>query len=230
MNIAEWLFDNQDLEYQKFQSKLIPNIPPENIIGIRTPILRNFAKQIKNTDEAEHFIGVLPHKYYDEYNLHCLLISGIKDYDAAVKEVDRLLPYIDNWATCDMFSPVIFKKNTDKLLFKINEWIKSDRTYTVRFAIGCLMAYYLDDKFDVEYPEMVANVKSEEYYINMMIAWYFATALAKQYDAVISYIEEGRLSGWIHRMTIRKACESYRVSDERKKYLKSLRDRVEQYE
>lgn len=230
MNIAEWLFDNQDLEYQKFQSKLIPNIPPENIIGIRTPILRNFAKQIKNTDEAEHFIGVLPHKYYDEYNLHCLLISEIKDYDAAVKEVDRLLPYIDNWATCDMFSPVIFKKNTDKLLFKINEWIKSDRTYTVRFAIGCLMAYYLDDKFDVEYPEMVANVKSEEYYIKMMIAWYFATALAKQYDAVISYIEEGRLSGWIHRMTIRKACESYRVSDERKKYLKTLRDRVEQYE
>lgn len=223
MDITEWLFNNQDVEYQKFQAKLMPGIPEEKIIGIRTPLLRNFAKQISNTKEAEHFISVLPHKYYDEYNLHCMLVSKIKDYDVLIRETERVLPYIDNWATCDMFSPLAFKKNTDKLIEKVDEWIKSDKTYTVRFAIGCLMSYYLDEHFEPKYLEQVACVSSDEYYINMMIAWYFATALAKQYDEAIKYIENKRLPVWIHRMTIRKACESFRVSDEHKQYLKSLR-------
>lgn len=221
--IEEKLFSMQDEEYKKFGSSLLPTVENEKIIGIRTPILRKYAAEIAKTPLAAEFLSVLPHKYYEENNLHAFLLEKIKDYDEAVREMDRFLPYVDNWATCDSMAPKIFAKNTDKLLEKIKEWIYSDQTYTVRYGIGMLMRYYLDERFLPEYADMVASVKSEEYYVNMMIAWYFATALAKQYEVAVQYLEKGALSTWIHNKTIQKACESYRVSDDKKQYLKTLR-------
>lgn len=217
------LFALQDKEYRDFHSRLIPTVNPENIIGVRTPALRKYAKQLSKTPQAEEYLKLLPHKYYDENNLHGFLIEDIKDYDAVITALDAFLPYVDNWATCDMMAPKIFKKHLPELLVKIKEWIASDKTYTIRFGIGMLMKYYLDEAFSCEYPDMVAAVRSEEYYVNMMVAWYFATALSKQYDAVLPYLENHRLSQWTHNKAIQKAIESYRITAEQKVYLRGLK-------
>ena len=221
--IRERLFSMKDDDYAAFHGKLIPNIDKSRIIGVRTPLLRSFAKEIAKTDTALDFINTLPHEYYEENNLHAFLLEMSKDYDKLVFELDRFLPYVDNWATCDAMSPKVFAKNTDKLIVKIDEWIKSDKIYTVRFAIEMLMKYYLDDNFSVDYLERVAAVRSDEYYINMMIAWYFATALAKQYDSAVVYIEKHRLSDWSNNKAIQKAVESYRITPEQKTYLRTLK-------
>ena len=223
MDICRELFLLQDLEYKEFHSRLMPTIDDKSIIGIRIPMLRQFAKAVGNAPEAEAFMAQLPHKYYEENNLHAFLIEQIKDYDEALRQTERFLPYIDYWATCDSFLPKIFKKNTDKLIVKINEWLKSDKTYTIRYAIGLLMSLYLDEGFKAEYAEEVSKIKSEEYYVNMMIAWYFATALAKQYDAVIPYLTEKRHDKWVHNKTIQKAIESRRILPETKEMLKKLK-------
>lgn len=217
------LFGMQDAEYRDFQAKLIPNIAKESIIGVRTPLLRKYAKQLAKQPGAAEFLGELPHSYYDENNVHAFLVEQLRDYGQCLAQVERFLPYVDNWATCDMMSPKVFEKHTDELLSSIRTWLSSGDTYTVRFGIGMLMRLYLDDKFLPEYPALVAAVSSEEYYVNMMIAWYFATALAKQYDAVLPYIEEKRLPAWTHNKAIQKACESLRITPEQKEYLRSFK-------
>lgn len=217
------LFDMQDVTYRDFHSRLIPNISKDRVIGIRTPILRKFAKEYAKTDDAQAFIRELPHYYYEENNLHMMIITDIKDYDTCVMEIERFLPCIDNWATCDLPTPKCFYKNKEKLLDKVISWIKSDDTYTIRYGIETLMNIYLEDAFESSYPRLVSEVISDEYYVNMMIAWYFATALAKQWETVIPYIEEKRLPEWVHKKTIQKAVESYRITDEQKKYLRTLR-------
>ena len=223
MNIYDELFMMRDEEYKNFHAKLIPNVDRDCIIGVRTPDLRKFAKEVFKNGNYTDFLNSLPHKYYEENNLHAFLIEQIKDYDLAAAETERFLPYIDNWATCDMFLPKVFKKNTEKLLAKIKEWIKSDKTYTVRYAIGLLMRLYLGDNFKEEYMIMVSEIKSEQYYINMMAAWYFATALANRYDTAVKYIEERKLDKWVHNKAIQKASESSRIDTETKKYLKTLK-------
>lgn len=223
MNITDQLFNLRDEKYKDFHKKLIPNVDENKIIGIRTPALKDFAKSIKDSHDAKSFIQRLPHEYYEEYNLHVFLICEIKDFNACIMEVERILPYIDNWATCDSFKPKCFKRNKPKLLLKINEWIKSCHVYTVRFAIEMLMTHFLDDDFKLEYAELVASIKSSEYYLNMMIAWYFATALAKHYDETITFLHEKTLSVWVHNKTIQKAIESYRITTEQKQYLRNLK-------
>ncbi len=222
-SIREKLYVLQDLQYRDFQSGLMPEIDKETIIGVRTPELRKFAKELVKDPDVYIFLAQLPHKYYDENNLHGFVIEQIKDYDRCIEHTDNFLPYVDNWATCDLMSPGVFRKNTDKLIVEIKKWIYSDKTYAVRFGIEMLMKYYLDEHFSDEYPEMVSVIRSEEYYINMMISWYFATALAKQYESIVSYIEGRKLDVWTHNKTIQKACESRRITDEQKKYLKSLK-------
>jgi len=217
------LFQVQDKGYRDFQSKLIPTIQAETIIGVRTPAIRNLAKEYAKDPESAAFLMQLPHTYYDENILHALLVAEIKDYDTCVKEVERFLPYVDNWAVCDIFSPKVFRKNKDKLLEKIKEWAASDHPYTCRFGMEMLMTHFLDEDFRPEYLEIPAAVHSEEYYVNMMIAWFYATALAKQWDAAVSYIEEKRLNPWTHNKTIQKARESYRITPEQKEYLKTLK-------
>ena len=223
MNITERLLSMQDEAYKQFHCKLMPTVDSDTVIGVRVPMLRKLAKELYGTAEAEAFLSELPHKYYDENNLHAFLIAQIKDYNSCITEVERFLPYINNWATCDGLSPKIFKKHLPELLEHIKVWLASDETYTVRFAIGMLMQFYLDDAFDLQCSDMVAAVKSEEYYVNMMIAWYFATALAKQYDAVLPYLENHKLDIWTHNKTIQKAIESYRITDDQKKYLRGLK-------
>ena len=223
--IREKLYDRQDLKYRDFQAKLIPGMEPEKMIGVRTPDLRKIAKQMVKREDIGEFLENLPHEFFDENQAHAFVISELKDYGRCVHEVERFLPFVDNWATCDQMSPKVFKKHRPELLDSIKEWIRSEHTYTVRFAVGMLMQHYLDEDFDPAYPEMVAEVQSEEYYIRMMIAWYFATALAKQYEAVLPYIEERRLEPWTHNKTIQKAVESYRITPEQKEYLKSLKVR-----
>ena len=221
--VQKQLFKLQDLQYRDFQAKLLPTIEKETIIGVRMPVLRKFAKGYGKTEEAKEFLKILPHQYYDENNLHGLLIEQIKDYDRCLAELERFLPYIDNWATCDMLAVKVMKNHLDTFIEEVCRWMKSDRTYTIRFGIGMLMRYYLDDRFQEEYAESVAKVQSQEYYVNMMIAWYLATALAKQWDAAVSYIEEKRLNPWTHNKTIQKARESYRITPEQKEYLKTLK-------
>lgn len=221
--IQKRLFEMQDLKYRDFHSRLMPNIDKDLVIGVRTPQLRKFAAEVSKSGSAAEFITVLPHKYYEENNLHAMLIGHIKDYDATIIETERFLPFIDNWATCDMFKPKIFNRNKDKLIDKIYEWIDSDSVYTVRYAIGMLMKFFLDEDFDTKYLDTVATVKSDEYYINMMIAWYFATALAKQYDDAIKVIENRRLDPWTHNKAIQKAIESYRIDKGTKDYLRLLK-------
>ena len=221
--ILSLLFSKADPQYRSFQAPLIPNIDKDLFIGVRTPELRKTAKEIMDTLEAKSFIETLPHHYFDENQLHAFIISNIKDYQTCLKEVERFLPYIDNWATCDQLSPKVFSKHKDELMIKIKEWLKSKHLYTQRFAIGMLLDLYLDESFKEEYLALVSKIKSEEYYLNMMVAWCFATALAKQYDSTIKYIEEKKLSSWVHNKTIQKAIESYRVSDKHKIYLKSLK-------
>ena len=223
MNIKDMLFEFGNSTYREFQSKLMPTMDKEKIIGIKIPNIRKLAKQIAFTPDACEFMSSIPHEHYEENNLHALLIAEIKDFDECVLELERFLPYVDNWATCDSLRPKCFKFNTDRLLEYVYKWIKSDKTYTVRFGIEMLMLYYLDDNFDAKYLKLVSEIRSDEYYVNMMIAWFFATALAKQYEAVIPFIEQSLLPDWIHNKTIQKACESYRISKDKKEKLKLLK-------
>ena len=221
--IQKELFALQDLKYRDFHSKLLPRVDKEIIIGIRTPVLRKFAKEFSKRKEAEEFLQDLPHQYYEENNLHMMIITGIKDYDKCLEEIRKFVPYINNWATCDLPLPKCFGKHKEELFPQIREWIASDHTYTIRYGLGTLMSLYLDEDFKPEYLELAASVRSEEYYVNMMMAWYFATALAKQWEATVPYIEQRKLPQWVHRKTIQKAVESYRITSEQKTYLKSLR-------
>ena len=222
-SITESLFELRDEEYAKFQAKLTPSVDPELFIGVRVPNVRKLAKLLKNDSDAQAFLRELPHKYYDENMLHGLLISEIKDFDKAIEETNRFLPYIDNWAVCDIMSPKVFKKHKAELIDSIRKWVSSSETYTIRFGIEMLMSHYLDDDFRAEYLDIPAVIRSEEYYVNMMIAWFFATALAKQWESTIPYIENNRLDKWTHNKTIQKAVESYRITDEQKMYLKTLK-------
>ena len=224
--IRQSLFELQDIKYRDFQAKLIPGKDTETMIGVRTPELRKLAKQMLKREDIGEFLRDLPHRYFDEDQLHAFIVSGIKEYGKCMEELMRFLPFVDNWATCDQMSPGVFKKHRPELLAEIREWLGSEHTYTVRYGIGMLMQHFLDEDFDPAYPELVAGVHSEEYYVNMMIAWYFATALAKQYDAVLPFIEGRRLDPWTHNKTIQKAVESYRISDEQKEYLRSLKVQV----
>lgn len=221
--IRNRLFELQDTKYRDFQSGLIPGVEAEAFIGVRTPELRKLAKEFAKKEDIDEFLKELPHKYFDEDQLHAFIISGEKDYEKALGELDAFLPYVNNWATCDQMSPKVFKKHRDKLLVEIDKWLKSELTYTIRFGIGMLMEHFLDEDYDVKYPETVAQIRSEEYYVNMMIAWYFATALAKQYDTILPFIEGKKLDTWTHNKAIQKAVESYRITPEQKEYLKKLK-------
>lgn len=234
--IQQQLFDLQDKGYRDFQIKLTPGIDPESVIGVRTPQLRALAKQIAKSEERDAFLDALPHPYYDENNLHGFVLSELKDYDETIARLDAFLPYVDNWATCDLLSPKAFKqkKNHERLLLDIQRWMASDRPYTIRFGIEMLMSFFLDDEFRPEYLEWVALISQKElqpelhelyshYYIRMMIAWYFATALAKQYEATVPFIEQNKLATWTHNKSIQKAIESYRITDGQKAYLRSLK-------
>ena len=217
------LWEMQDTGYKDFHAKLIPTVTPEAIIGVRTPQVRKYAKQLAKDPQIGDFLSQLPHKYYDENNVHAFVVEQIRDYGECLAQTERFLPYIDNWATCDMMAPKVFAKHKEELLEPIRRWIASSETYTIRYGVGMLMRFYLDEDFRPEYLQRVAEISSEEYYVNMMRAWYFATALAKQYEAVIPYLEEKRLDGWTHNKAIQKACESYRMTAEQKKYLRSLK-------
>lgn len=221
--IQTQLFSLQDSGYRDFHAKLIPTVSLDRIIGVRTPALRQLAKSFAKTPEASAFLRELPHTYYEENNLHGFILETFRDFDLLIAELNRFLPYVDNWATCDTMSPKLFHTHREALLPHIRRWLEAPDVYTVRFAVGTLMTHYLDDAFSPEYPALAASIQSEEYYINMMIAWYFATALAKQYDAVLPYLTEHRLSPWIHNKTIQKAVESRRIPEETKQYLRTLR-------
>ena len=221
--IRRKLFSLQDIKYRDFQAKLIPGKTAEVMIGVRTPELRKLAKELGKREDISEFLTDLPHEYFDEDQLHAFILSGIKDYKECMEGVCRFLPFVDNWATCDQMSPKVFKKHRPALANQADRWLDSEHTYTVRFGIGMLMEHFLEEDFELKYPERVAGLRSDEYYVNMMIAWYFATALAKQYDAIIPYIENRRLDLWTHNKTIQKAIESYRITPEHKEYLRTLR-------
>ena len=223
MTVYEKLIAYSDEQYREFQSKLVPNIPKEIILGVRTPDMRRIAKEIWGTGEAEAFLKELPHRYYEENLVHFFLIAMIKDFDECVQAVETFLPYVDCWPVCDQSTPKVFAKNHEKLLPLIQKWIASDHVYTARFGIRMLMNEFLGEDFKPEYLAWVAGVQGEDYYIRMMVAWYFATALAKQYDASVVYIEQRKLEPWPHRKAIQKAIESFRVTEEHKEYLKTLR-------
>ncbi len=218
--IQKALISMGEAEYREFSSKLMPTVEKAKVIGVRVPLLRKYAKTLEN---YEGFLKELPHKYFEEDNLHGFLIEREQDFDRCIKLLDEFLPYIDNWATCDGTKPKVLKTQPKRLMTHIQKWIESEEVYTVRYAINLLMSIYLDENFDKKHLDMVAKVKSGEYYINMMRAWYFATALAKQYDETITYIEENRLDIWTHNKTIQKAVESYRISREQKQYLRTLK-------
>lgn len=217
------LFALQDIQYRDFHSKLMPTVDPATIIGVRTPALRKFAKSFAKTPEAAEFLRIFPHEYYEENNLHGFLIEAIRDYDAAIAALDAFLPYVDNWATCDLMCPKVFQKHLPELAEQIPIWLASDHPYTIRFGIGMLMRFYLDEAFEPVYLDQVAGVRHEEYYVKMMVAWYFATALAKQYDATLPYLEQRRLEPWTHNKAIQKAVESYRITGEQKTYLRTMK-------
>lgn len=221
--IRQELFKLADHKYLELQSHLTPTLSAEDFIGVRTPQLRKLAKTYAARDDIGEFLDDLPHKYFDENQLHAFIISLDKDFDSCIKQVERFLPYVDNWATCDQMIPKCFAKHKDELLQRVKVWLKSDKTYTVRFGIKMLMAHFLDERFDTKYAETVAKLRSQEYYIKMMQAWYFATALAKQYDAVLPFITDKKLDTWTHNKAIQKAVESYRITDEQKQYLKGLK-------
>ena len=222
-DVRKRLFEMQDTGYRDFHARLIPTVEKEKIIVIRTPILRKFAKEFGKTEESELFLKVLPHQYYEENNLHGLLIEQIRDYDKCLEELERFLPFIDNWATCDLLALHMMKKHRDIFIREVFRWIESDQPYTIRFGISMLMRHYLDEEFKTEYPEKVAAIRSEEYYVNMMRAWYFDTALAKQYENVLPFLEKRQMDVWTHNKTIQKAIESYRITSEQKEYLRTLR-------
>ncbi len=224
--IREKLFELRDEEYKAFHAKLIPTVSEDSIIGVRTPALRKCAKEMGRHPRIGEFLAALPHPYYDENNLHGFILEGIKDYGECLAAVEAFLPYIDNWATCDMLAPKVFGRHREELLEPVRRWIASEDTYTIRFAMNMLMRFYLDGDFKPEYLELVCGVASGEYYVNMMIAWYFATALAKQYEAALPYIEQRRLAAWTHNKAIQKACESRRITEEQKAYLRSMKEKV----
>lgn len=217
------LFALQDGEYRAFQCRLMPTVPPDAVLGVRMPALRRVAKELAGSPQADAFLQVLPHRYYDENNLHGLLLAQSKDYGQTVQALEAFLPYVDNWATCDLIRPLPFKKHPADLIENIRRWMDSEHTYTCRFGMEMLMTHYLDAEFKTEYLDWAADIRSEEYYLRMMQAWFFATALAKQYDAALPYIETRRLDKWTHNKAIQKSIESYRVSDEHKAYLRGLR-------
>ena len=221
--IQERLLALQDLKYRDFQNKLIPNIPSERIIGVRTPALRALAKELHGREDVEGFLSALPHRYFEENQLHAFLLSLERDYDKTVERLDAFLPYVDNWATCDQMSPKVFRKHRAELLAAIDRWLVSEHPYTVRFGVGMLMQHYLDEDFREEHLARVAALRSGEYYVNMMIAWYFATALTKRYNEALPYIEQRRLDPWTHNKAIQKAVESNRVPDTTKEYLRTLK-------
>lgn len=221
--IRQRLFEQQDVKYRGFQQKLIPTIAADSIIGVRTPILKKMAKELYRSGDASAFMEELPHSYFDENQLHAFLINEEKDYGTCISRLQEFLPYVDNWATCDQTSPKVFKKHTGELLKEIDQWMDSTHPYTVRFGMGMLMRFYLDDLFRTEYADRVAQVHSDEYYVNMMAAWYFATALAKQYEKILPYFEDRRLDCWTHNKAIQKAAESYRITPEQKAYLRTLK-------
>ena len=221
--IQEDLVKLQDKTYRDFQTKLVPNIEPNSIIGIRTPVLRNYAKELFKSGNYSLFLNDIPHKYYEENLLHMFLLSLIKDYDECVTELDKFLPYVDCWPVSDQATPKSFKKNHDKLIIQIKKWISSKHVYIARFGIRMLMNEFLDEDFKKEYLEIVSSKTGEDYYLKMMIAWFFATALAKQYKETIPYIEQQKLDTWIHNKTIQKAIESYRITPEQKEYLRNLK-------
>lgn len=221
--IQEELFRLADKEYADFQAKLAPTIDRETFIGVRVPELRKFAKVVQKHGECEQFLRTVPHSYYDENMLHSILISGMKKYEECLEMLEIFLPYVDNWAVCDTLRPKIFAKHKDAVLAKIHEWVASDHVYTCRFGIDMLMTYYLDDDFKEEYLAIPAAVTSDEYYVKMMVAWYYATALAKQWDATIVYLTENRLPVWTHNKTIQKAKESNRITPEQKTFLNDLK-------
>ena len=213
----------QDIGYRKMQVTIIPTVSADSIIGVRTPALRQLAKELSKREDISAFLEDLPHKYFEENQLHAFILSGMKDAENCIKLVDSFLPYVDNWATCDQMSPKVFKKHKELLLEYVNKWIGSGHTYVKRFAIGMLMEHFLDEDFKTSYITKVSKIRSEEYYVNMMIAWYFATALAKQYEAALPFIEGQKLDKWTHNKSIQKAVESYRITPEQKEYLKSLK-------
>ena len=227
MEIQKELFSRQDKEYMKFLSKLTPNVSEDTIIGVRIPEIRKLAKKLVKNDEYEDFLKELPHKYYDENLLHGAIISENKDFENCIELLNSFLPFVDNWAVCDTISPKIFKKHKKELIEKIKEWSQSDKTYTCRFGVEMLMTHFLDEDFKKEYLEMVANIHSEEYYVKMVIAWFFATALTKQWDYAVIYLENNRLDVWVHNKTIQKARESLRILEDKKGYLKGLKRKKE---
>lgn len=229
--ILDVLMGKKDEAYAIFQRKLIPTIPPESIIGVRTPILRAMAKELyRDSGKRDAFFEELPHNYYEENQLHFFTLSLEKDFDESLRLTEAFLPYVDNWSTCDQPFPQAFLRYPDRLLPVLPRWLESDRPYTVRFAIRCLMRLYLDERFDDRYPQMVAGVQSEHYYVRMIQAWYFATALAKQWDAILPFLVEGRLDPWTHNRTIQKARESDRIQGKQKEYLNSLKIKKEFFE
>lgn len=224
MDIIGKLYEMKDIKYRDFSSRLIPNIEKENMIGVRLPMVKKLAKELYKSGEYADFINALPHKYFEEYHLHSYVLSEIKDFNAFIEGIEKLLPYVDNWSVCDSLRPKCFAKNKEKALIYINKWLQSEHIYTQRFAIEMLMVHYLNEDFKEEYLDLVANIEGDDYYLKMMVAWYFATALAKQYEATIGYIENRRIKDkWTHNKAIQKALESYRVSDENKAHLKCLK-------
>ena len=217
------LFLNQDLKYKEFHSSLVPNIGKDRFIGVRTPVLRKMAKEMFQDGSYKEFIRELPHYYYEENTLHSCILSNFKDLELLIEELDRFLPYIDNWATCDLLYPKVFKKDYDRTLDKVKEWINTKNVYSIRFGIVTLLKFYLDDNFKDEINEIVLNINSSEYYINMAIAWYFSYALIKQYDKTIDIFKDKRLDKWVHNKSIQKALESYRIDETRKSYLRGLK-------
>ncbi len=213
----------QDIQYREMQIRIIPTVNPDTMIGVRTPALRQMAKQYAQAGDIDVFLNDLPHLYFEENQLHAFILSGMKDYPECLRRLNRFLPYVDNWATCDQMSPRVFRTHRKELPDSIREWIGTRETYTVRFGLKIMMEHFLDEDFDPVYPEMAAAVRSGEYYVNMMTAWFFATALAKQYSAVLPYIEQHRLDDWTHNRTIQKAVESYRITPEQKAYLRTLK-------
>lgn len=216
------LFALRDEKYRAFQLPLIPWMDAERVIGVRTPELKRIAKELKKDGQADGFLASLPHRYFEENQLHAFILSLEKDFDKALSGTDVFLSYVDNWATCDQTSPAVFAKNAERLLPYIEKWLASGETYRTRFAVLCLMRYFLDGRFKPEYNDKVASLPHGEYYVDMVRAWYFATALAKQYESTLSVLKERRLDVFTHNKTIRKACESFRVPDERKNELKKL--------
>jgi len=223
--IQERLFALQDLSYRAFHSKLMPTVDPSRVIGVRMPALRQLAKEIAAEPQtAAAFLALPEHEYYEENNLHGLLINGMKDFEECTSALDAFLPQVDNWATCDLLKPGSFRKATkEQLLPQVRQWLDSEHTYTCRFGVGVLMNYYLDEAFEPRFLEWVGAIRSDEYYVNMGIAWYFATALAKQWEEAVKLLEEGRLTDWVRNKSIQKARESYRVSEEKKEYLGKLK-------